>query len=92
MALVPDNANEAESKKFELEFEEYQKKLKQQKDDWAKQNPDQVPSYLTCSFYSGQQHFSSKCLCQEWKGGTSVRKHYRVVQYIFFIENPTFRE
>jgi len=42
MALVPDNANEVESKKFELEFEEYQKKLKQQKDDWAKQNPEQV--------------------------------------------------
>jgi hypothetical protein len=42
MALVPDNANEADSKKFELEFEEYQKKLKQQKDDWVKQNPDQV--------------------------------------------------
>ena len=44
MALVPDNANEAESKKFEQEFEEYQKKLKLQKDEWVKQNPDQVGS------------------------------------------------
>ena len=42
MALVPDNINEQESKKFEMEFEEYQKKLKEQKDQWAKEHPDQV--------------------------------------------------
>jgi mannose-binding lectin 1 len=42
MALVPDSADSAESKKFEIEFEEYQKKLKDQKEQWAKDNPDQV--------------------------------------------------
>ncbi len=42
MALVPDNVNDADSKKFEAEFEEYQKKLKKQKDDWVKENPDSV--------------------------------------------------
>ena len=31
-----------ESKKFEAEFEEYQEKLKLQKDQWAKENPDKV--------------------------------------------------
>lgn len=31
-----------DSKKFEDEFEEYQKKLKEQKDQWAKENPEEV--------------------------------------------------
>jgi len=44
-------------------------------------------SYVFILFWT-----ATLCLRQEWKGGTSVRKHYRVVQYIFFIENPTFRE
>ena len=44
MALVPDNVNEADSQKFEAEFEEYQKKLKQQKEEWVEKNPDQVCS------------------------------------------------
>jgi hypothetical protein len=42
MALIPDNLNDAESKKFELEFEEYQKKLAVQRETWAKENPEQV--------------------------------------------------
>ena len=37
-----DNSYDSESKKIEAEFEEYQKKLKQQKEDWAKEHPDQV--------------------------------------------------
>ena len=45
LALVPDNMNDVESKKFEMEFEEYQKKLKEQKDQWAKEHPDQVIYY-----------------------------------------------
>lgn len=31
-----------DSKKFEDEFEEYQKKLKEQKDQWAKENPEEA--------------------------------------------------
>jgi len=42
MALIPDNVDAQESKKFEAEFEEYQEKLKLQKDQWAKENPDKV--------------------------------------------------
>ena len=59
MALVPDNANEAESKKFEMEFEEYQKKLKVQKDEWVKQNPDQVGPQL-------KAFKTSVCSWQHW--------------------------
>jgi len=43
MALVPDSpADAVENKKIEAEFAEYQQKLKQQKDDWAKEHPDQA--------------------------------------------------
>lgn len=42
MALASDSVQDAESKKFEDEFVEYQKKLDQQKDEWAQQNPDKV--------------------------------------------------
>ena len=50
MALVPDNVNEADSKKFEAEFDEYQKKLKLQKEEWVEKNPDQVMvDFLTWS-------------------------------------------
>lgn len=42
MALIPDNLNDAESKKFEQEFEEYQKKLAAQRETWAKENPEKV--------------------------------------------------
>jgi hypothetical protein len=41
--LVPDILFEEESKKFEIEFEEYQQKLNLQKEEWTKQHPDQVP-------------------------------------------------
>ncbi len=42
MALVPDSVNEEESKRFEQEFQQYQTKLKDQKDQWAREHPDQV--------------------------------------------------
>jgi len=42
MALVPDEVNLEDSKKFEAEFAEYQEKLKVQKDQWARENPDKV--------------------------------------------------
>ena len=44
MALVKDPSTEynAESKKIEEEFEQYQAKLKQQKEEWEKEHPDQV--------------------------------------------------
>lgn len=43
MALVKDDQIEdPNAKKIEQEFEEYQKKLKQQKEDWAREHPDQV--------------------------------------------------
>ena len=42
----PDQAvtetQDPEAKKFEEEFEQYQQKLKQQKDQWAKDNPEEV--------------------------------------------------
>jgi len=47
MALIPDNLNDAESKKFEQEFEEYQKKLAAQRETWAKENPEKV----WCTFF-----------------------------------------
>ena len=42
MALVPEGVDTADAQKFEQEFKEYQDKLKKQKDDWAKEHPDQV--------------------------------------------------
>jgi len=40
MALVPDSIDQEESAKFESEFEQFQKKNKEQKDAWKKQNPE----------------------------------------------------
>ena len=40
MALVPDSIDQEESAKFETEFEQFQKKNKEQKDAWKKQNPE----------------------------------------------------
>jgi len=59
MALSPDLSQDAESKKFEEEFEEYQKRLEQQKDDWAKQNPDKVfnsTKHQLTSYEKDMQH------------------------------------
>ena len=46
----PDQAvtetQDPEAKKFEEEFEQYQQKLKQQKDQWAKDNPEEVSLVL----------------------------------------------
>merc|ERR1719422_704233 len=42
MALVPDSIDQDESKKFEAEFVEYQEKLKQQKDQWIKEHPEEA--------------------------------------------------
>ena len=47
-----ESMNDAESKKFEQEFEEYQKKLKDQKDQWAKEHPDQVRMLLIINMSS----------------------------------------
>ena len=36
------SSEDADSKKIEEEFEQYQEKLKQQKAEWEKEHPDQV--------------------------------------------------
>ena len=36
------SSDDADSKKIEEEFEQYQEKLKQQKAEWEKEHPDQV--------------------------------------------------
>ena len=42
-AQTPESLQQdSDAKKIEQEFEEYQKKLKEQKDQWAKEHPDQV--------------------------------------------------
>ena len=48
MALVKDPSAEEnqDSKKIEEEFEQYQAKLKQQKEEWEKEHPDQVGNYM----------------------------------------------
>jgi len=40
MALLPDHVDQEESRKFESEFESFQAKNKEQKEAWAKQNPE----------------------------------------------------
>ena len=47
MGLVKDQSTEdnPDSRKIEEEFEQYQAKLKQQKEDWAKEHPDQVGNH-----------------------------------------------
>ena len=71
MALVPDNVNEADSKKFEAEFEEYQKKLKKQKDEWVKENPDSVGAFFILYFMTSfsktlklKSCIVMKCFCR----------------------------
>ena len=73
MAQAPDAVNEAESKKFEQEFEEYQKKLKEQKDQWAKENPDQVKPDTDewDSWFSEQD----KELQQIFQGQSEMKNH-----------------
>ena len=73
MAQASDAVNEAESKKFEQEFEEYQKKLKEQKDQWAKENPDQVKPDTDewDSWFSEQD----KELQQIFQGQSEMKNH-----------------
>ena len=73
MAQAPDAVNEAESKKFEQEFEEYQKKLKEQKDKWAEENPDQVKPDTDewDSWFSEQD----KELQQIFQGQSEMKNH-----------------
>lgn len=40
MALVPDNIDQEESRKFESEFQQFQEKNKEQKEQWIKENPE----------------------------------------------------
>jgi len=40
MALVPDNIDQEESAKFETEFQQFQQKNQEQKDQWIKENPE----------------------------------------------------
>ena len=40
MALMPDSIDQAESAKYEREFDDYQTKSKAQKEEWKKQNPE----------------------------------------------------
>ena len=40
MALQPDSVDQAESAKFQTEFEEFQEKNREQKEAWKKQNPE----------------------------------------------------
>jgi len=40
MALVPDSIDQEESAKFETEFQQFQQKNKEQKDQWIKENPE----------------------------------------------------
>ena len=42
MALVPDGLDAEETQKFNKEFDAYQEKLKEQKETWAKEHPDQA--------------------------------------------------
>ena len=47
MALVKEPATDdnQDSRKIEEEFEQYQAKLKQQKEQWEKEHPDQVGTH-----------------------------------------------
>merc|ERR1712130_446984 len=42
MALTPDHVDQEESRKFETEFEEFQQKNAQQKEEWIKANPEKA--------------------------------------------------
>jgi mannose-binding lectin 1 len=42
MALTPDAVDLVESQKFETEFEEFQAKNKQQKEEWSQKNPEKA--------------------------------------------------
>merc|ERR1719422_2546082 len=44
-ALVPDQVDQEESAKFETEFQQFQQKNKEQKEAWAKQNPDAAKNF-----------------------------------------------
>ena len=42
MALVPDSIDQEESAKFETEFQQFQQKNKEQKDQWIKEHPEEA--------------------------------------------------
>ena len=66
MALTPDSVNEAESKKFEEEFDQYQAKLKDQKEAWAKEHPDQVGNDKSSVDLQGQYQAKLKDQKEAW--------------------------
>ena len=41
-ALLPDSIDQAESAKFESEFQQFQQKNQEQKEAWAKEHPEQA--------------------------------------------------
>ncbi|CAB4066398.1 LMAN1 [Lepeophtheirus salmonis] len=71
---VPFQApSDAESKKFEMEFEEYQKKLKDQKDQWAIDNPEQAKAKEDHDDWSNWFSDSDKELQQIFQGQSAIK-------------------
>ena len=80
MALIPDSVNEAESKKFEEEFQQYQDKLKVQKEEWAKEHPDQVKGEDDWDNYFSDADKELQQIFQVWK---ILNQHRKMIHFRF---------
>eukprot|EP00096_Caligus_rogercresseyi_P002019 TRINITY_DN1364_c0_g1_i2.p1 TRINITY_DN1364_c0_g1~~TRINITY_DN1364_c0_g1_i2.p1 ORF type:complete len:369 (-),score=126.45 TRINITY_DN1364_c0_g1_i2:1216-2322(-) len=67
------SAPDAESKKFEMEYEEYQKKLKEQKEQWAAENPDQAKAKEDPDDWNNWFSDSDKELQQIFQGQSAIK-------------------
>jgi len=76
----PDQAvtetQDPEAKKFEEEFEQYQQKLKQQKDQWAKDNPEEAAARKKEDYDDWENWFSEqdKELQQIFQGQSAMKE------------------
>jgi len=77
MALVPEGVDTADAQKFEQEFKEYQDKLKKQKEDWAKEHPDQVKEKDDWDMEGFFEDDSTRELKQIFQGQASMNEVLR---------------
>lgn len=77
MALVPDGLDAEETQKFYKEFDAYQEKLKEQKETWAKEHPDQAKKSEDYDMDGFFEDDSTRELKQIFQGQSAINEVIR---------------
>lgn len=77
MALVPDGLDAEETQKFNKEFDAYQEKLKEQKETWAKEHPDQAKKSEDYDMDGFFEDDSTRELKQIFQGQSAINEVIR---------------